>query len=160
MYRLGAASLAELTGVHPALAAIVTRAICLSAQDFVVAQGVRDAQAQRQLFEAGRSRKLDSKHTTGGAVDLVPVDHLGHLAPEWPLHCRVARAVQIAANQFSCNVRWGGVWDRPLNALYPGDLPGEVAAYTQRAKARYQKRHPDTTAPFSILLFGSHYELL
>ena len=69
-FRLSARSTARLAGVHPALVAVVGRALCLSPVDFIVTEGRRSPERQAALVRAGASRTLNSRHLTGHAVDV------------------------------------------------------------------------------------------
>ena len=67
---LGSKSLARLNGVHPDLVKVVKAAIKLSEVDFTVLEGLRTLTRQKQLFAAGATKTLNSRHLTGHAVDL------------------------------------------------------------------------------------------
>lgn len=128
---LGAASRAQLVGVHPSLVAVVTRAIALTAQDFAVHDGVREQTEQAALVAAGASRTLHSKHLRqadgfGHSVDLVPFI-AGRLRWDWAGCYRVAVAVRAAAIEAGLPVTWGGVWDRDLRDL-PDTAEGMAGA--------------------------------
>ena len=70
-YRLSKRSRRELIGVHPKLAYIVTEAILVTKQDFMVFDGLRTAKEQRKNVARGVSKTFDSYHLYGLAVDLV-----------------------------------------------------------------------------------------
>lgn len=149
-YVLGIRSRLELRGVHPSLVAVVQRAIAITSQDFRVVDGVREIEEQRELLQRGASKTLRSMHLRqpdgyGHAVDLVPVVN-GVLRWEWPLIYPIAAAMHQAAEEQNVPLRWGGVWDRLLNALDPLALPIEVRHYCER--------HPGPD-----FLDGPHYEL-
>lgn len=77
MYALGNKSRQKLTGVHPDLVRVVERAMSLQLMDFSVNEGVRTPARQQELFNAGKSKTLKSKHLLqsdgyGHAVDLYP----------------------------------------------------------------------------------------
>jgi peptidoglycan LD-endopeptidase CwlK len=109
-FRLGAKSLATLAPVHPDLYAVVRLAIRLSTQDFTVFEGLRTPERQHELYAAGKSKTLDSRHLTGHAVDLVPLGDGGRLLWE-PARCAaVAKAVKAAASQLGVPIEWGGDW--------------------------------------------------
>ena len=71
-YQLGTRSKQKLSGVHPDMVAVVSRAIELSEQDFSVLEGIRHINRQRELVKTGKSTTMNSRHLTGHAVDLVP----------------------------------------------------------------------------------------
>lgn len=76
-FAFGQRSEQNLVGVHPDLVKIVRRALQLSKVDFGVAEGVRSLQRQRDLFAAGKTRTMNSRHLSGHAVDLYPVNKAG-----------------------------------------------------------------------------------
>lgn len=123
-YSLGAQSRARLKGVHPQLVRIVERAIELSRQDFMVLEGVRTPQRQKELYAQGRTKPgdivtwtLTSNHFVradgfGHAVDLCPfpVDWEG--PTRFPKFDEIARAMFAAAKELGIGLRWGADWDR------------------------------------------------
>lgn len=151
-FRLSGRSRRNLEGVHPALKAVVERAIGLSARDFTVFEGLRTPQRQKLLVQAGASKTLRSRHLKqadgfGHAVDLVPwID--GGPRWEWAPIWFIASAMRAAAVELSAPLVWGGVWDRRLTAL-PATPEGLKAAV-----ADYCARHPGPD-----FLDGPHYEL-
>lgn len=121
MFRLSSKSASKLAGVHPDLELIVRRAIELSDQDFVVLEGVRTPERQRELYAQGRSKPgkkvtwtLISNHFVqpdgyGHAVDLVP------FPVDWDdtrKFDRIADAMFQAARELGMHIRWGADWDR------------------------------------------------
>lgn len=151
-YALGQRSLAQLEGVHPLLAGIVHRAIAITKQDFVVQEGLRSIETQRQYVKRGVSRTLLSKHLKqsdgyGHAVDLVPWLN-GQPRWEWPLIWEIAQAVDVAAAEVKVSLIWGAVWDRRM------DQYGGSAAALKAAVEAYKLRHPGPD-----FIDGPHYQL-
>lgn len=121
-YVLGEKSLARLEGVHPKLVAVVQRAIVLTTQDFMVLEGVRPPERQRELYAQGRTKPgkivtwtMKSNHFKnertgfGHAVDLVP------FPVDWTdlkKFDAVSRAMFQAADELDTPIRWGADWDR------------------------------------------------
>lgn len=106
-YVLGKRSKERLEGVHPDLVAVVERAITISKVDFTVLEGVRSVARQRELFNKGASKTMNSRHLTGHAVDLAP----------WPIDWNdlsrfkmVADAMKQASEELGVPVIWGGSW--------------------------------------------------
>ncbi len=62
-------SLKNLTGVHPDLVRVIEFAAGLGVS-FIVTEGMRTIERQKQLLAAGKSRTLRSRHLSGHAVDL------------------------------------------------------------------------------------------
>jgi peptidoglycan LD-endopeptidase CwlK len=106
-YVLGKRSKERLEGVHPDLVAVVERAIEISKVDFTVLEGVRSVARQRELFNKGASKTMNSRHLTGHAVDLAP----------WPIDWNdlgrfriMSEAVKMASVELEVPVTWGGDW--------------------------------------------------
>ena len=128
-FRLSQRSLTALAGVHPDVVRVVKRAIEITAQDFIVTEGVRTPERQRELYAQGRTKpgKIVTKTLTsnhfkhadgyGRAVDLTPypVDYEGPV--KFPKHEAIARAMKAAAAELGVKIQWGGDWkgfiDRP-----------------------------------------------
>ncbi|QAY77935.1 M15 family metallopeptidase [Sphingosinicella sp. BN140058] len=154
-YTLGARSRAELAGVHPKLVQVVERAIAITQQDFSVHDGLRTEAEQRELVRRGASKTMNSMHRRqadgfGHAVDLVPFIN-GQLRWEWKPIFAIAAAVRQAAGELGVKLIWGGVWDRPLEALHPAPdyMEQAVNAYVTR------RRGIGKTA----FIDGPHFEL-
>ena len=106
-YKLGSRSRQNLSGVHPDLVAVVKRAIEITGVDFTVIEGVRNINRQRELYKAGRSTTMNSRHITGHAVDMVP----------WPVDWNdlerfevMSEAMKTAAEELDIPIVWGGDW--------------------------------------------------
>lgn len=111
-YRLGLASLRNLRGVHSDLVRVVTRAIQITPVDFTVLEGLRTPERQRELYAAGKSKTLNSKHLLGHAVDLAPWVNSGVSWDRWELFEQVAQAMLQAAKELNVQIRWGGDWNQ------------------------------------------------
>lgn len=124
---LGLRSKERLRGVHPNLEAVVVRALALSAVDFAVTEGVRDLVRQRELYKAGKTLTLRSKHLPQAdgwshAVDVMAVGDLdgdGDVDAKdkmgtWDLaqYEKIAAAFAKAAWQLNIKIRWGGTFKR------------------------------------------------
>lgn len=64
----------KLIGVHNALVSVIRLASLKSAIPFTVIEGLRTKERQAQLVKAGASKTSNSRHLTGHAVDLWPLD--------------------------------------------------------------------------------------
>lgn len=102
-------SIDRLSGVHPDLVAVVQLAIQLSEIDFQVIEGVRSKARQEQLFKAGASQTLNSRHLTGHAVDLAALVN-DSIRWDWPLYFKIADAMKKASSQLKIKIVWGGDW--------------------------------------------------
>ena len=136
----------RLQGVHPRLVEVVERAAELTPVRFVVTEGVRTVERQRQLVAQGASQTMASRHITGHATDLAAVMD-GEIRWDWPLYPRIAEAVREAASELGTPIVWGGAWGRLLNDV---DSAAEAMdAYV--AERRAQGRRP--------FMDGPHFEL-
>lgn len=102
---------ARLIGVHPDLVKVIERAAQLTPIDFIVTEGKRTMQRQRELVHSGASQTLLSRHLTGHAVDIAP-RVAGVIRWDWPLFHRIAPAFKQAAHELAVAVEWGGDWKR------------------------------------------------
>lgn len=125
-YKLGLRSKLRLRGVHPDLVKIVELAITRSEIDFTVLEGLRHRERQKELFAAGASSTMNSRHLTGHAVDLGAWVN-GGVRWDWPLYYKIAKAMKSAAAELGITITWGGDWrsfpDGPhfelTRAVYP-----------------------------------------
>lgn len=106
MYQLGQKSKRTLEGVHPDLVAVVERAISISSQDFSVGEGLRSVERQKELYNTGKSKTMNSRHLTGHAVDLFPYP----LSWDWEYFYPIADAMKQAADDLGVALEWGGDW--------------------------------------------------
>ena len=106
---LGQRSLSRLEGVHPDLVRVVQRAAAFSDLDFTVLEGLRTPARQKQLFDLGATKTMNSRHLTGHAVDIAPMVG-GTVRWDWPLYHQLAAVVKAAAAQEKVPVTWGGDW--------------------------------------------------
>lgn len=102
-------SLNNLRGIHPDLRRVIDRALQDSPHDFIVIEGLRTMQRQRNLVASGASKTMNSRHLTGHAVDLLPIGPNGP-AFDWPLYDRLGPAVKAAADAEGVEITWGGDW--------------------------------------------------
>ncbi len=99
----------NLAGVHPKLVSVVRRAADVSDIEFMVIEGLRTIERQKQLVAKGASKTMNSKHITGHAVDIVPMID-GEIRWDWPIFYKLAPVIKQAANDMGVNIVWGGDW--------------------------------------------------
>lgn len=100
-------SKARLKGVHPDLVRVVELAATRSS--FIVTEGLRTKERQAELFKAGASKTMNSRHLTGHAVDVAPMVG-GEVRWDWPSFYPLADAVKSAAKELGVSIVWGGDW--------------------------------------------------
>lgn len=148
-------SLRALAGVHPDLVRVVHRAAEITAQPFIVTEGLRTLARQKQLVAAGTSRTLHSRHLTGHAVDVAALAG-GHVCWDDKLYAPIAAAMKQAGHELGVPVEWGAevnfAGDTPHFQLpwksYPAtDRAAHVAAHVhQDAAALADSWHTETVA--------------
>ena len=95
------------------LCQVTRRALALSRVDFAVISGKRDMAEQRRLVRSGASKTLHSRHLTGHAVDIVPIDpETGKGRFCRALALEVAAAFYAASQQYGIPIAWGGMWSQ------------------------------------------------
>lgn len=135
----------KLKGVHPDLVAVVEKAIKLSKVDFMVTEGLRTAERQKQLVAEGKSQTLDSKHIQGKAVD-VAAWVKGKVSWDLPLYLDIAEAFREASLQLRVPLRSGLTWQLVNQEQ---TIKQQHDHYVSRKKAAGQR-------PF---IDGPHWEL-
>ena len=108
-FKLSQRSLDRMKGVDERLVNVVKRAIEISEVDFIVTEGLRTKERQAELFKAGATRTMNSKHIVGKAVDLAAVVD-GQVRWDWPLYSKLATAMKRAAEILNVKIEWGGDW--------------------------------------------------
>ena len=110
----------RLEGVHPALVKLIRSASLKCDVPFTVIEGLRSVERQRELVARGASKTQNSRHLTGHAVDLWPLD-LETLKPLpagtkvaedrlWADLLVIAGVVKAEAVRTGVMVEWGGDW--------------------------------------------------
>lgn len=106
-----------MAGIHPDLRRVLDRALQESPVDFVVTEGLRTVERQKELVRIGASKTMNSRHITGHAVDFyawVDVNKDGKIVFEEMASPRlmsaIAGAIKAAAAKENVAVVWGGDW--------------------------------------------------
>lgn len=119
-------SLDKLKGVHPDMVAVVLRAAELhqdSITKFIVTEGVRSLERQKELFLAHKSQTMNSRHLVGKdllghAVDLAiwedrdedKVVDADELSWKFAAYKDLADKMKQAAKELNISIKWGGDW--------------------------------------------------
>ena len=134
-------SIDNMQGLHPDLILVLNRALHTSPSAFVVTEGLRTLEWQRELLRIGASKTLKSRHLKqadgyGHAFDfyaLVDINKDGKVSFEEMSNVRlmlpIADAIKAAAKEKNVAVTYGGDWrkfrDYPHfeldRAVYPGN---------------------------------------
>ena len=101
-----------LTKVHPDLQKVIKRALEISPVDFMVVEGLRSITRQKQMVAQGVSKTMSSRHLTGHAIDIYPIDENGNVVRDWrgTYFKDMAAAVKKAAEELNIPIEWGGDW--------------------------------------------------
>lgn len=123
---MNARTAANLKGIHPDLIKLVEQTLIKYPDMFVVTEGLRTYERQKQLFAAGATTTLKSRHLTGHAFDVAALVD-GEVRWDWPLYKRIADAIKSQAKQLDIGIQWGGDWktfkDGPHFQLDPKRYP-------------------------------------
>lgn len=139
------AGMAKLKGVHPKLVEVIEEAFLRSPVPFTITEGLRTQARQAQLVKAGASKTQNSRHLTGHAVDLWPLDpktmkpipsdaafKVGSTEARaasnalWAGLRAISTIVKQVAKEKGVLVEWGGDWgwDAPHFQLNRTAFPG------------------------------------
>ena len=134
-------SLNNMKGLHPDLILVLNSALQTSPHDFVVTEGLRTLDRQKELVRIGASKTLKSRHLKqadgyGHAFDfyaMVDTNSDGKISFEEMSSVRlmlsIADAIKTAAKEKNVAITYGGDWrkfkDYPHfeldRAVYPGN---------------------------------------
>ncbi|MGR7336759.1 M15 family metallopeptidase [Klebsiella aerogenes] len=96
----------NLNGVNPVLVKVIRRALELTPVDFIVIEGLRTQGRQKEMVATGKSQTMNSRHLTGDAVDIIPVNTTWKVEEFKPL----LKAVKQAADEQGLKLRFGINW--------------------------------------------------
>ena len=113
----------NLSGVHPVMVAIINKAVELFNdkynQDsyFVITEGVRTLERQKQLLADKKSQTLDSYHLTCHAVD-VALFLNGKITWDIKDYKKFADIMKQATKDLGYEIVWGGDWKKFKDAVH------------------------------------------
>ena len=96
----------NLKGVNPDLVKVIRRALEITPVDFIVIEGLRTQARQKEMVATGKSQTMNSRHLTGHAVDIIPVNTTWNIEEFHPL----LKAVKQAADEQGLKLRFGINW--------------------------------------------------
>lgn len=109
----------RLRGVDPRLVEVVRDAALRCPRKFIVVEGLRTIERQKELYAKGRSTPgpkvtwtMASKHIDGKAVDLAPIKDDKTI--DWndlKAFDAIAHAMFAASQHLEYPIRWGADWD-------------------------------------------------
>jgi peptidoglycan L-alanyl-D-glutamate endopeptidase CwlK len=117
MTQWDARSLRNLNGIHPDLRRVMDAARMASPVVFRVIEGLRTKERQAELVAQGFSKTMNSRHLTGHAVDIWPIDPATGEAVSglndkrlWELYRLIAPIIKDVAQAEGVKITWGGDW--------------------------------------------------
>lgn len=105
-FRFSQRSENNLKGVNSDLVNVIRRTLEITPVDFIVIEGLRTPARQKELVAAGKSQTNNSRHLTGHAVDIIPVNTKWQIEEFKPL----LKAVKRAADELGVKLRFGINW--------------------------------------------------
>lgn len=99
----------RMQGVHPDIVDVMELALSRSHIDFTVLEGLRSPARQKELYDSGASKTMNSRHLTGHAIDIAPIAN-GQVTWDWPVYHELAPVVKKAAADLGVDLEWGGDW--------------------------------------------------
>lgn len=108
-YQFSQRSLDRMKSLHPDIVQVMKLAISRSPVDFTVLEGMRSVDRQKHLVAKGASTTMNSRHLTGHAIDIAPLDN-GSVSWDWPLYHKLAPVIKEAAEELGVDLEWGGDW--------------------------------------------------
>ena len=99
----------KLVGVDSRLVNVVRLLAQVSPVPFMVVEGMRMEQRQRQLFRERKTKTLDSKHLRGRAVDIAPLVD-GKVSWEWKDFAPLIKAAKECSMSLGVPMTFGYDW--------------------------------------------------
>jgi peptidoglycan L-alanyl-D-glutamate endopeptidase CwlK len=121
MFSFGNRSKERLNGVHPDMVKVMEKAIKESPLDFSITEGLRTKERQQELFSAGKSQTMNSRHLTGKAVDIAVIKD-GTVTWELKYYRIVTDHIKKVAKELDipivCGIDWTSFVDGPHIELH------------------------------------------
>jgi peptidoglycan L-alanyl-D-glutamate endopeptidase CwlK len=102
----------RLKGVHPDLIKVVEEFERSGTVSVTVSEGKRTLAQQKIYVKEGKSKTLNSRHLTGHAIDILPIDSKGQLINSWLVYTKMAKEMKTAAKKVGVSIKWGGDWTK------------------------------------------------
>ena len=102
-------SLRRLIKAHPDLRLLMVEAAKTCPVSIEISEVMRTLARQAELFKAGASQTMDSRHLTGHAADFY-VTVRGKVRWDWPLYDAAGAHIKQVAAGLKIAIVWGGDW--------------------------------------------------
>lgn len=109
-FKFSVRSLKALDGVDPDLIRVARRALELTTVDFVVTEGLRTVERQKELVALKASKTMRSKHLVGRAIDVMAVVPEDEDPWDFKWYFPIAGAFKQASKELGIPIVWGGDW--------------------------------------------------
>ncbi len=120
-FSFGTRSKERLKSVHPDLVKVLEEAIKESPLDFSITEGLRTKERQKELFDAGKSQTMNSRHLTGKAVDIAVIKD-GKVTWDLKYYRIVTDHIKSVAKKLDipivCGIDWVSFVDGPHIELH------------------------------------------
>lgn len=100
-------SIKAMQGIHPDLRKVADRAMELTTHDFVITQGLRTIEQQREYLDEGKSQTMHSRHLVGCAIDYVDYPEFSY---NMKLMTEISKPFKQASKELGIPINWGGDW--------------------------------------------------
>jgi peptidoglycan LD-endopeptidase CwlK len=137
-YRFSASSKRKLDTVHPKLRLLIQAVMDEQVEDFMVIEGVRTLERQKELLAKGVTRTLASKHLPDNmgysrAIDIapIPLDFSDKQAFK-----RLIKRVKAKAKELNIRIRSGSDWDMN-DVVDEEELKNYIAKFKRRPLVDY-----------------------
>lgn len=113
MYNFSERSIKNLQGVHPDLVRLMKESIKDSPYDFMITEGLRTVERQKEMVRTGKSQTMQSYHLVGKAVDIAILGKVKGAA-DWDFvkYKKVADHIKKVAKDMGLTITWGGDWKK------------------------------------------------
>lgn len=109
MFKFGERSEKNLKDVHSELQRLMREALKTSPYDFAITEGIRTAERQLELYQAGKSLTMLSRHLTGKAIDLMIYVN-GKGTWEGKYYDELSVHILQKAKELNIPITWGGTF--------------------------------------------------
>lgn len=110
-YKFSKRSLSNIEGIDFRLIILLGLMLDYSPYDFVVTEGVRTEERQKQLVAEGKSKTMKSKHLTGSAFDIAIIDENGQVTWDIKYYREFADVIMQLAHRLGFNIECGAYWE-------------------------------------------------
>ena len=103
----------NLKGVDERLVKLCKKVLEKNEVDFVVVEGVRTLERQKELYKTGKSKTMKSYHLHGKAVDLYPypiIENFGKDKEYMKKWIKLGELMETTAKELGLNITWGYRW--------------------------------------------------